>query len=76
VDSFTDLQDYTERFDADCVEACPGFRLMDIFPHWVQFILSDRDADDDLLIQRLWHVCNMAERVPNSVLVTTNGSVA
>jgi hypothetical protein len=25
VDSFTDLQDYTERFDADCVKARPGF---------------------------------------------------
>jgi hypothetical protein len=41
VDSFTDLQDYMERFDADCVEACPGFRLMDVFPHRVQFIPSD-----------------------------------
>jgi hypothetical protein len=41
VDSFTDLQDYTECFDADCVEARPGFRLMDVFPHWVQFIPSD-----------------------------------
>jgi hypothetical protein len=76
MDSFTDLQDYTERFDADCVEACLGFRLMDIFPHRVWFIPSDRDADDDLLIQRLWHVCNMAECVPNSVLVAANGSVA
>jgi hypothetical protein len=76
VDLFTDLQDYTERFDADCVEARPGFRLMDIFPHRVRFIPSDQDADDDLLIQRLWHVRNMAERVPNSVLVAADGSVA
>jgi hypothetical protein len=75
VDLFTDLQDYTERFDADCVEARPGFQLMDLFPHWVWFVPSDQDADDDLLIQRLWHVRNMAERVPNSVLVATDGSV-
>jgi hypothetical protein len=76
VDSFTDLQDYMERFDADCVEVRPGFRLMDWFPHRVQFIPSDRDADDNLQIQCLWHVRNMAERVPNSVLVAADGSVA
>jgi hypothetical protein len=76
MDSFTDLQDYMECFDADCIEACPGFWLMDVFPHQVWFIPSDRDADDDLLIQRLWHVHNMVERVPNSVLVAADGSVA
>jgi hypothetical protein len=76
VDSFTDLQDYTECFDADCVKARPGFQLMDMFPHWVRFIPSDQDADDHLLIQCLWHVRNMAEHVPNSVLVAADGSVA
>jgi hypothetical protein len=41
MDSFTDLQDYMEHFDADCVEAHLGFQLMDIFPHRVRFIPSD-----------------------------------
>jgi hypothetical protein len=76
MDLFTDLQDFTECFDADCVKARLGFRLMDLFPHWVQFIPSDHDADDDLLIQRLWHVCNIAEHVPNSVLMAADGLVA
>jgi hypothetical protein len=48
---------------------------MDLFPHRVRFIPSDQDADDNLLIQRLWHVHNMAEHVPNSVLVATDGLV-
>jgi hypothetical protein len=35
MDSFTDLQDYTEHFDADCVKVKLGFRLMDLVPHQV-----------------------------------------
>jgi hypothetical protein len=49
---------------------------MDLFPHRVRFIPSDRDADDDLLIQHLWHVRSMVEWVPNSVLVAADGLVA